>query len=568
MSVHTNGEGGQDAADQDAVPVGIIAWLVRAWKAAQRAHFRISRPRFLLLGIAGTTLVLLRPYEAELSSPPILGTGWTLVAISAAGLLRWWQVSHPQPILAVCTFSQPGQTEATEDTQARIVTHLRENLPSRFRVVSIPEPVGTDERDRAAILWARLRTVYLLFGSIRTSGEIDPRLLRPTHRYLVHEDVHTRDRTPQRTPIRTLADRLTGSNPDELQYPFTTEVEVVVRGLEGRLLLLLDQAERAEAALQQAIQASGNSSSQALDDIRLALAEALDDQHKHDEALALLVRRADDGSASPDLLRTLAARLVRGTEIPTEEDRKAAIQLLRQAYERRGDPLRDVTVYNLAKLLMMQDATREEGWQMLQELTAFRRSPYRRAWYVARDWGGERFHRFIERSEEGDELAARQAAKEAVRWYGRAIRRRPRMYLERTGPRGWNVRLGAPPSPILLANLVDAHGTAKHPWRRAVRDWHLRRVRARFMRKARRHAIAEDWAGAYKFLEWIWVGRGDYLDVVSRVGAALAAERWGREDLSQTRLREAERLEPHNEHLLELWTDLAAWLNTDENSSE
>jgi hypothetical protein len=84
-----------------------------------------------------------------------------------------------------------------------------------------------------------------------------------------------------------------------------------------------------------------------------------------------------------------------------------------------------------------------------------------------------------------------RAAKESARWYARCLRHRPQLYVRRIGPRPWNIRLGAEPSPILIANLLDAHRAAGHGRRRALWEWRLLRIRRRFAIKARnaRHSV-------------------------------------------------------------------------------
>lgn len=117
----------------------------------------------------------------------------------------------------------------------------------------------------------------------------------------------------------------------------------------------------------------------------------------------------------------------------------------------------------------------------------------------------------------------------------------------------------------MVANLIDAHRAAGHRIRRFLWEVRLSWIHRRFSKKARRYASVEDWFGAYKYVEWMYVGRRDHADVFSRVAAAVAAERAERPDLADERWREAGEMEPH----LDVWREaVEGWFGLRESQNK
>jgi hypothetical protein len=168
--------------------------------------------------------------------------------VAAAGLVRWHIESHPAPVIAVPLFATPskGQRAVAEETQRIIVTTLRDNIGPQFpwRILPIPDVVGSSEHRFARKVRARLGALYVLYGDIRINPSSErfvyARLLADSRMDRTHFDTFTGDRTPVRGALREIVHRLTPStHADSLEYPFdfTNEVQAVLVGLEGSVKL-------------------------------------------------------------------------------------------------------------------------------------------------------------------------------------------------------------------------------------------------------------------------------------------------------------------------------------------
>ena len=498
-------------------------------KAAWRWHFHIPRGAYAAALMGGVLVVVVGPPHT-----PIAFAAAVLLLVGSQGLARWWWYSHPGPRVAVARFaSDLPANDVSGRIQREIVTALQDRLVTPHRILPLPVTVGRDQRGFALRLWARLRATYLLYGDVRPLGDrgsVYPRVVRPTGRYVEHWDWFTNDRTPQRTLWRATVDRLTPTrDAEDVEYPygFAREVEALVRALEGRVRILLGQPEQATHVLQQALAIAGGTDSPAVDEIRLALAEALAAQGRGDDALRLLRQRAREDSASPALLRTMATYLV-AEERPPEERRQEAIELLRRAAADRQDPLRDMTLYHLARQRAQVKGGEDEAYRSFRELLASRDSHYSRAWYVMRMVGTWHWKRAVELTEADRTEEARREALLAARWYTRALRRRPKVRWVAWGPRPWMRRpRRILPSPRMFANACDAHRLAGHASRWRYYSVRTSRLRTAFARRASAATERRAWDEAYAFFEWARVGYRDPLDLFVAASAAVAAEQRG-----------------------------------------
>jgi hypothetical protein len=246
-----------------------------------RSHYHIPRPVYGAVTVIGFAVAASNlDWRLRIAGVFIAGVG-------AQGLLRWFLDSRPVAALAVARFgTEPGREGTAVRIQREIMTalqdHLWPDLP--LGIVSIPAMVGRDQRGFAIRLRARLRALYLVYGDIRPRGQdesIYPRIVQPPEPYLMHLDWFTLDRTPQKTTLKAAFDKLTPARDvADVEYPygFANELEALVRSLEGRLWLLVGEPNRAETVLLQALDIAGESKSHAVDQVRIALAEALANQ--------------------------------------------------------------------------------------------------------------------------------------------------------------------------------------------------------------------------------------------------------------------------------------------------
>lgn len=498
-------------------------------RAAWRWHFYIPRGAYAAALTSGALVLLVGPFHT-----PIALAAAVLLLVGSQGLARWWWYSDPASRVAVARFDPDRAADGvSERIQREIVTALQDRLGRPHRILALPVAIGRDQREFALRLWARLRATYLLYGDVRPLGDgasVYPRVVCPTGRYVEHWDWFTKDRTPQRTLWRATVDRLTPTRDvEDVEYPygFAREVEALVRTLEGRAWIVLGQPERATDVLQEALAMTGSADGSAVDQIRLALAEALQAQGRGDDAIRILRQRAREASASPALLRTLATYLV-AEERPPEERSREAINLLSRAAADRQDPLRDMTLYHLAQELSQVEGGEDEAYGLIRELLASRDSHYSRAWYVMRVVGVWHWKRAMELTDAGEAEEARREAALAARWYTRALRRRPKVRWIVPGPRRWMRRpRRIPPSPRMFANACDAHRLAGHAFRWRYYQARTARLRWAFAKRASAAMDRGAWDEAYAFFEWAWVGNRDSLDLFVAVSGAIAAEQRG-----------------------------------------
>jgi tetratricopeptide (TPR) repeat protein len=517
----------------------VLGWIRAAFDALRSVwafHFRIPRALYWLSYLVGA-LLLADPLR---TSPWLLGGGLFLMVFGAQGIARWHVLSNPRSAIAVAQFSSVAEARGRGlQVQRDVVATLRDRLRPlpELRVLAVPEVIGRADDQLAIRVRSRLRARYLLHGDVRGhadgSESVYARLVRPIERSIEHWDWFTRDRTPLKTPWTTIFDRLSPARDvEDVEYPygFAEEVEAVVRSLHGRAALMAGKTHLGVQLLRDALKIAKNSPTEALDDLRCALATALWENEEVDEAIRLLRHRSRQATASPMLLRLLAALLV-VTEDVTPRARQEALRLLRQAADQRDDPFRDISQYNLAIQLGMSGES-DEAERILSTFLHTPGSPYSRAWYVKRAAGARHWHLGVQLRQRGDVEESRGEFTQAALWYGRAIRSRPKFRLIRIGR--WQSivsRIVLPPK--MVANAADAHREAGHKLRGKYYGWRETRLRVRLARRAEKALRLGHWQRAYALFDWVYIGAGDEMDLRSSVGGAIAAEQWGEPSYAQ-----------------------------------
>lgn len=482
-----------------------------------------------------------------------------LTLLAFQDLVRWTIESTPPPLVAVCRFVAATEVEARE-VQEVILTSLRDHLQADGKLVRrVPQAVGTADLAFAARVRRGLHAGYLLYGDIRHqpdgSQSIYARVLGLPKEGVIHVDQHSGDAVPQRTAWNRLFHRLTPtSGVEDKEYPFdfTTELETVARGLEGKLLLALNRPALAETSLRATLNLFPNSESHAMDEVRLDLVGALDSQERHDEALALLRGRAEQDTASPDLLMVLAGRL-RYPKPASQEDSDEAEALLRRASADRTHPHRDMALYNLM-LHLGNSGKEEEGERLLDELLRTRASHYSRAWYVKRLKGSQLWRQGEEFTSTGNMHAATAAFGEAAVWYRRTIVSRPRFKLSSgtlllPRPGGvFSLRLPTlrvfPVPPVHYGNLADGYERSGRQWRGLLCTYRESALRTRCVRRARREEKRGHWGAAIRNWDQAATGRKDWLDVHALIGCALGEHAIEHHWEEEARLARAEEIDP------------------------
>lgn len=198
------------------------------------------------------------------------------------------------------------------------------------------------------------------------------------------------------------------------------------------------------------------------------------------------------------------------------------IAALESASADQRDPRRDMSLYNLVGALLAAAAeedqleeargaeVREAAWKRLDELHA-RSAYYRKAWYVKRLLGLRAWLKFeaIAAQHRAHSSEGIEAAKEASKWYSRAIRARPRLGVVRfVGFPIWRrYRIRSRRSLILDGNARDAHFFAGQRLRTIHHELRFVRRRRALLRGAYRDLRRGYLDLAYGQLDWIEVGR-------------------------------------------------------------
>ncbi len=484
----------------------LLELALRIVKATWRWRFHIPRPAFWALIGAGASLAFFG------GSATSAVTGAAGAALGIGGLANWSYYSSPRPLLAIPLFAGPrSERGRPEDIQRMVVTTLQDRIGALLPpdwVRAVPVEVGPDRIAFAHRLIKRIKARYLLYGEsrVRQDGgyQVFARLAVRADPTIEHWDGHTKDKTPQHTIWHTLTEKLTPQlEVGDVEYPFefAAEMEALVRSLEGTVYGYARRWDLSEKALRSALNVAPNSDTGAVDQIRVNL-----------DPLNPFMRGPDP------------ARL------------QEAVDLLRRASADRGDPLRPMSQYNLATLLLQRPETRNEGLAILDRLRRSR-THYARAWYVRRPLGVGHWALAQQLRDQGHDAAAEREFARAATWYSRAIRARPKLRLRRVG-RHFHVQR-YPRSAMLHANAWDAHHLAGHRLRSRYHRWRFHRRRTSLWGDAIRAMRDDDWPKAYANFDWQIVGYKDLPEIAARVGRAIALKQLGREEAASTAYREA-----------------------------
>lgn len=513
---------------------------VKALRWVWGVHFRIPESAYwgaLVATIGATSTV--RPNTTWALTGAVVGV------LAVAGVVRW-QLDRRRcrESLVVARFYEGGDTEGHgEETQRIVVDSLRTQLPPRLgsAVQPVSVVVGFDERKFATHLARRLRAGLLLYGRIAAPPDggwtVLPRILQPISGDVLHRDYLTMDATPARASFGPLVSPLPRQQrvlDEEYPFEFCQDLEGVIRGTAGQLAVRLGEFSRAETLLRDALNRAPMSTIPQFDALRVDLAWSLDGQGRQGEALQLLRERASGVLPSAHLLREFST-LLRAGYTPWNRDpdprlRAEAINALRLAANNEQDPARDITIYNLQSMLSGGDATPEtlrEGSALLDELLASD-TGYRKLWWVKNakarylwDEAGVAYN-----AGEPDRVGALIA--QSATWASRAIRARPRLWIQYRGFRPPFVHLvfiGR--SAILHATAGVLHGMSGHRIRAA---WHLKRanrVRRGLVKTALRAFARSDWQTAAAAFDLARVGAYDSLERTASVHSAIALKQLG-----------------------------------------
>lgn len=531
----------------------MISGLTLAGRLAKllwSAHYRIPEPLYWLLWCVsvgvGTGVTLLGAVDLG-----VVGLGLAVVAL--AGIVRWHlDRRRCKGSLVLPRFRTPdGQEARGRDLQRQMSAALQDKLtPAEGgHVQLIPAVLGPDERTLAVRLRRRLRAQFIAYGRISDEGKsIEAGVMEPVRELIVHLDFHTRDITVRKASWRRIFRGLSADRDVvDTQYPpsATADIEALVRAIAGVVALADSDFARAERLLGDATQVAASSTSHQVDQLRVSLARALVAQDLTDDALALLRPRAAQADASPELLRELHALLFKLYSSPeleaqdpaavgdTKDEAEAALE---QAAERRSDPRRETTLYNLAMLTdpTSSDAAREKVEDLVEDLLA-PSSAYQRAWYVHRLRGVLAWLRFQRAHAAGDEDRAVAEAKTAARAYSRAIRLRPQFKLWLWSDTAFVLFPSPfPRSAVLHANAYDAHHFAGHRLRSWWHKVRAQRVMQKRMKRGLKMMGRSDWARAYSNFDWIdAVGWVNPFTTRSRVLAAAALQQLGEDERAE-----------------------------------
>lgn len=251
-----------------------------------------------------------------------------------------------------------------------------------------------------------------------------------------------------------------------------------------------------------------------------------------------LVNRAFEEDEEDDEFEDYEAweRRLRNLDVSLREEILSALAM---AADDKTDPRSDMSLYNLINaLLSAADAAeheendrsaqlREEAWAKLEALRDCS-DYYREAWYVKRLCGVRAWRRFeaISAQHRAHSPEGISAARDAGKWYARAIRARPKVVVvSLVGLPLWRrYRLRSRRSPILDANAFDAHSYAGHRVRARYYEIRFQHRRRRLLRGAYRDLRRGYLELGLAQLDWLEVGRHrpevDRYDAVEAVAVA------------------------------------------------
>jgi tetratricopeptide (TPR) repeat protein len=521
----------------------VASWL---W----RHHFRIPELVHWAMVVGGSLFFAL-PW-------PTLLLPLALCVSGLVGIGRWrWHKARARGGLAIPYFRAPATIQTRADqVQRDTYSSLLDCLPldQQALIHRVPVVVGPEDRGFARRLRRRLGASFLLYGKIADAPggqwSVYPRVITPSPAASVtHFDPHTKELVQYAAYWGDESSKLPPSlNVTDEEYPhaFCNDLTAVLRATIAQVELDRDKmkgtqhAVRAERMLREAIAIAPQSTSAQVDRLRVDLAFAILAQGRFSEARGILRNRIHGTNPSPELLRAYAWLLsVREQELGSNAPpwlRPTAIRAFEKALAGQDHPLWwDQTLYNLINRLL-GDSRRREG--ALGRLEEFRTRFYRTRWYVERLKGLRAWMKAEYERDHGRLETAKSEARVAAKHYARTIRLRwrKRPIVLRRFP-----FLKLPSrnrSPILHANLLDAHHLAGQH----LRGWRQLRIydrlRVRYMRRGWKAMGRGDLNQARAYLDWSLVGRPDdaeasawvWLMVVMRLQGdhAAAEEEWRR----------------------------------------
>lgn len=323
---------------------------------------------------------------------------------------------------------------------------------------------------------------------------------------------------------------------EEFPFEFCRDLEAAMRSIAGLVAAAVGDNQRAVRLLGDALAVNAESKSWLVDSLRSALALALEHEGRRAKALELLAERLDGDDPSPHLLRTYGWLLYQGyrsddlTPDEVASLRAEAARAYRLALAVRTDPQWAQTAFNLMSLLgagshqpsSSAAADDAQARELLEELVQ-PGSEYSRTWYVRRARGLNAWRRAVAAWQANDADTTQREASDAAKWYGRALRARPRLQVLYVGlRRPFFAYTRFPPAPILHANLKDAHALAGH---RLLAWWTERRfmrTRNKLLKRGYRRFENAQYPDAYANFDWRVVGRQDLGESVAQVNAAVS----------------------------------------------
>ncbi len=434
-----------------------------------------------------------------------------VIFLGVQGVIRWAvDTHHVARGLVVPRFAElTGAAGLGRAIQSLLLSSLYETLPVDHskRVHSLPLTLGRQDRNLSTRLHRRLRASFVIHGDVsaHADGEwsVVARIAEAVRLPVIHRDYNTRDVTPAFTVRDTLFHRLSPSKSViDIEYPleFATELQAIVQGIAGRAAHAWNDPTIAIRLLGEAISVAPDSPVTPIDRLYADYALAIADSGAVDAAIAVLATRVDREGCHADAIRAYATLLLNQTLLLEDNVaphspstavaalgaahlRTLALRYLSRAAEDRQDPLRDVTLYNLA--MHSQSPVREK---VLEELwrTSGR---YRRAWYVKRELGAVAWSAAERESQRGNRLGERRQRSRAATLYSAAIRSRPRfrlVYARTPGDIRLLHRFRVPP--ILYANAADAHSLLGHRFRATWHRWHTFQIQKSLLRNGDRYA--------------------------------------------------------------------------------
>lgn len=305
----------------------LLSAALRIAATVWRRHFRVPEWAYwtvLVTGLAAAGTALLSGLYSDLfdgeafdrqfvGGLTVAGVTFIFIAVCATGIVRWHRDRRKaRGGLVVPRFHETaGARERGRDAQLIVLDSLQEHVPEglRSRVHGVNAGIDLQQREFAVRLLRRLRAEAVLHGRVVDRAEggwtVHARLALVATGGLTHYDWHTNDATPGRMGWAAMFSKLPstyGVTDEEFPLELTRDLEALVRATAGAVGIAETPAAM-EALLREALEASRDSASPAMDVLRTQLAMAIFFQRREDEALELLRERIEAGNAFGELLR-------------------------------------------------------------------------------------------------------------------------------------------------------------------------------------------------------------------------------------------------------------------------